>query len=175
MMKLLKLILILLCFNLLLLPVKAAGTTANSNGSYTLKAGVSVIDSVPNTFYGNWRVVSKLQRTNAPAKFNSSSVDLWNLSREGDVLNLSNPFTGASASLTLSQASDSNIKFTRVSEVQNNQRVTEVVELNLNKDYFTGTNTWYWQVMSDVNGQIVSTYTARYSVRGEKLSGMSIF
>ena len=170
MMKFFKFLLLILCL-FLMMPALAS----EQNGGYTLKAGVSVIDSVPNTFYGNWRVVSKLQRTNAPAKFNSSSVDLWNLSREGDVLNLSNPFTGASASLTLSQASDSNIKFTRVSEVQNNQRVTEVVELNLNKDYFTGTNTWYWQVMSDVNGQIVSTYTARYSVRGEKLSGMSIF
>lgn len=170
MMKFFKFLLLILCL-FLMMPALAS----EQNGGYTLKAGVSVIDSVPNTFYGNWRVVSKLQRTNAPAKFNSSSVDLWNLSREGNVLNLSNPFTGASASLTLSQASDSNIKFTRVSEVQNNQRVTEVVELNLHKGYFTGTNTWYWQVMSDVNGQIVSTYTARYSVRGEKLSGMSIF
>ena len=157
MMKFFKFLLLILCL-FLMMPALAS----EQNGGYTLKAGVSVIDSVPNTFYGNWRVVSKLQRTNAPAKFNSSSVDLWNLSREGDVLNLSNPFTGASASLTLSQASDSNIKFTRVSEVQNNQRVTEVVELNLHKDYFTGTNTWYWQVMSDVNGQIVSTYTARH-------------
>ena len=170
MMKFFKFLLLILCL-FLMMPALAS----EQNGGYTLKAGVSVIDSVPNTFYGNWRVVSKLQRTNAPAKFNSSSVDLWNLSREGDVLNLSNPFTGASASLSLSQASENSIKFTRVSEVQSNQRVTEVVELNLNKDYFTGTNTWYWQVMSDVNGQIVSTYTARYSIRGEKLSGMSIF
>lgn len=165
----LKRLLLIIFFILITLPAAIA------DDGYTLKAGVSMIDSVPNTFYGNWRVVSKLQRTNAPAKFNSSSVDLWNLSREGDVLNLSNPFTGASASLNLNQASETSIKFTRVSEVESNQRVTEIVELNLNKDYFTGKNTWYWQVMSDVNGQVISTFTAQYSVRGEKLSGMSIF
>lgn len=144
-------------------------------GSYTLKAGVSMIDQVPNAFYGNWRVSSRLQRTNAPAKFNSTSIDLWNLSRNGDVINLSNPFTGANATLSLSEVSENCIKFTRTTGEEGNQRMTEAIELKLGKEAFTGTNTLYLQIISGVNGQVVSTYTAQYTLRGEKLSGMSIF
>ena len=67
----------------------------------TLKAGVS-IDSVPKAFYGTWRVVAKIDKqTGNRVNFKPNTIDVWNLSRSGNVINLNNPFTGASASVTV--------------------------------------------------------------------------
>lgn len=92
--------------------------TASVNQEYTLKAGVSVVEQVPNSFYGNWRVSATLEDTTSPQKFKPQSVDMWNLSREGDVINLCNPFTGASASITVSYVDNNIIKFSKTGDYE---------------------------------------------------------
>lgn len=146
---------------------------ADTEGNYTLKTGVSLIEQVPNTFYGSWRVVSKIIETNSPQKFRQGTIDLWNLSREGDVINLNNPFTGAAASLTVNHVSKNSIKFTRVGNYDN-QRLTDIVELKLNGDTFTGTNILYLETISDINGEVMKSLGARYTLKGQKISGMSV-
>lgn len=147
--------------------------TASVNQEYTLKAGVSVVEQVPNSFYGNWRVTATLEDTTSPQKFKPQSVDMWNLSREGDVINLCNPFTGASASITVSYVDNSIIKFSKTGDYEN-KKLTDTVELKLEGDNFTGINKLTLETISDVDKSVLKKETAVYVLKGEKISGTSV-
>ena len=150
-----------------------ADSSSASEENLTLQAGVSVIEQVPESFYGNWRVTAKLGETSDPTTFKPTSVDMWNLSREGDVINLCNPFTGASASITVSYVDNNIIKFTKTGDYDN-KRLTDTVELKLEGDYFTGINKLTLETISDVDKSVLKEETAVYILKGEKISGKSI-
>ena len=42
----------------------------------TIKAGVSKIGSVPNSFFGSWRVVAKLDKQSGSAYFKPQAVEI---------------------------------------------------------------------------------------------------
>ena len=139
----------------------------------TLKAGVS-IDSVPKTFYGTWRVVAKIDKqTGKSVNFKPKNVDVWNLSREGDVINLSNPFSGASASVTLNYVDGNIIRFTKKGKYDN-KTLTDTVDLKLNGDTFTGINTLVLETFSTHDNSLIQKDTALYILKGEKISGSTI-
>ena len=137
--------------------------------SYTLKTGISIVEQVPGNFYGTWRVIAKLDETTNSQKFKPTSVDLWNLSREGDVINLSNPFTGANASITVSYVGDNVIKFTKIGDYEG-YRLTDTVEIKLNGSKFSGINRLSLETLSDVDGHVVKTDKATYNLQGERIS-----
>ncbi len=138
-----------------------------------LQAGVSLVEQVPMSFMGTWRVYAKLKNTDSPQNFKSTSVDIWNLSKKGSVINLSNPFTGASASINVSYVDRSSIKFTKVGNYDN-QKLTDTVEISLKGDTFTGVNTLTLVTYSDVDNSVIKTKQAIYQLRGDKISGSSI-
>lgn len=137
-----------------------------------LKAGVS-IDKVPHDFYGTWRVASKLTSTNSSGTFKESNVDLWNLSRVGNVITLSNPFSGAKASIVISNINGRAITFSKVGSFDGG-KLTDTVELVLGKDTFKGINILKMDTISDVDGTVVNTKKAIYNLSGEKISGETI-
>lgn len=140
--------------------------------SYTLKAGVS-IDKVPNEFYGTWRVESQLVSTNSDERFKGNNVDLWNLSRAGDVITLDNPFSGAHASIMVDSVNNRTVKFKKIGDYDN-KKLTDTVQLTLGKETFTGVNTIKMDTVSQVDGHVLKTETATYKLKGEKISGSSI-
>lgn len=153
-------------------------SSINVNGSEVyngnvLKAGVSLIEKVPETFFGTWRVKSSLIETNSHNDFKKANIDIWNLSRQGDVINLSNPFSGASASITLSYAGDDAIRFVRKGNYDG-RILTDTVELNLSGEKFTGSNTLVLETLSDVDNSVIKTARAVYALKGEKIAGTSI-
>ena len=79
----------------------------------TLKTGISLVENVPSGLFGTWRVAAVLDKTDSPEVFRNKSADLWNLSRNNSVMNLSNPFTGASADLSVEFVKGNVIKFTK--------------------------------------------------------------
>ena len=139
----------------------------------TLQTGISIEERVPNSFMGTWRVTSHLIGSGASPIFKLSGVDLWNLSRSGNVINLNNPFTGASASITVNYADGKTVKFNKCSKYDN-KILTDTVEIKLSDNQFTGVNTLRLDTLSDVNQAVIKTETAKYSLYGEKISGMSI-
>lgn len=139
----------------------------------TLKAGVS-IDNVPNYFYGSWRVVAKVDKQTGNVNFRPQTVDIWNLSRNGDVINLNNPFTGASASVKLDYVDGNIIRFTKSGEYDNNKKLTHTVDLKLTGDTFTGVNYITLETFSNFNNSLIKKDTAIYILKGEKISGSSI-
>ena len=68
------------------------------------QVGVSYIDYVPSDFFGTWRVKSVLVETNSPSNFKQKNLDIWNISKNGNVINIRNPFSGAQASVNLNYA-----------------------------------------------------------------------
>jgi len=141
--------------------------------SFTLKSGISVLDNIPKEFYGTWRVTSKLVYTNSEATFKPESVDLWNLSRKGDVITLDNPFSGAEASITVDEVSDKLIKFKKLGNYDS-KKLMDTVQLNLGKDTFSGTNTLLLETLSNVDKSVIKSEKATYKLVGEKISGSNI-
>jgi hypothetical protein len=137
-----------------------------------LRAGVS-IDKVPKELFGTWRVSSKLTSTNAEGIFKPKSVDLWNLSRAGDVITLDNPFSGANASIVINTVDGMAIKFKRTG-MYGDKKLTDTVQLVLEKDQFKGVNNLKLDTVSEPDGRIMKTEWATYSLIGEKISGETI-
>ena len=159
-----------LCFFICFIISFFANVCASEN--VTLTAGISVND-IPKTFFGCWRVTAKLEDSNSYGTFKPKSVDLWNLTRVGDVINLSNPFTGASADITLKSVEGNLIVFSKKAPYDN-KMLTDTVSVRLEKNSFKGINTLTLELFSLVDGHVLKTETARYLITGEKIAGESV-
>lgn len=157
---------------LLILTIFLVASAVFAEGTYTLKAGVS-IDKVPKDFYGTWRVSSKLLSSNNDEIFKKSSVDLWNLSRAGNVITLDNPFSGAKASITISDLKDRAIKFKKIGDSEG-KKLSDTVQLVLGKDTFKGINNIKLDTISEIDGRVIRTEWATYGLMGEKISGANV-
>ena len=126
------------------------------------------VTMVPQSFYGTWRVASKRIETNYSQGFKENGLDIWNLSRTGNVITLSNPFNGAKAEITVQKTDTNYVEFLKTSK--NKQKVlNDRVELFIDGDKFKGFDTL--ELKTYVDGKIVKTQTAKYSLNGEKISG----
>lgn len=139
---------------------------------FTLKAGVSVND-IPKAFFGSWRVIAKLQDSNSYGTFKPQSIDFWTLSRVGDKVTLSNPFTGANAEVSLKTVEGNLIVFSKKAPYDN-KMLTDTITLRLSDNNFSGINTLSLESYSLVDNHLMKTETARYVIKGEKISGESI-
>lgn len=140
--------------------------------SETIKAGVSIED-IPNAFFGCWQVEAQLEKTNNHSTFKTQSRDLWNLSRAGNVIKLENPFTKASAQVELRHTEGNVIVFSKTS-TYDNKVITDTVTLRLNGDKFGGYNDLVIETRSLHDGHVLKRDTAKYLLKGIKLSGNSV-
>lgn len=138
-----------------------------------LKTGISLVENVPKGLLGTWRVAAVLEKTDSPEIFRNKSVDIWNLSRNNDVMNLSNPFTGASADLSVEFVKDNVVKFTKEG-VSDNKKLTDTVEIKLDGNKFTGRNYLTLKTVSNADNKVIKVQNAVYVLVGEKISGMSV-
>lgn len=139
---------------------------------FTLKAGVSVND-IPKAFFGSWRVIAKLEDSNSYGTFKPQSIDFWTLSRVGDKVTLSNPFTGANADVSLKTVEGNLIVFSKKAPYDN-KMLTDTITLRLSDNNFSGINTLSLESYSLVDNHLMKTETARYVIKGEKISGESV-
>ncbi len=142
----------------------------SSSEAFLLKGS---IEKVPDTFFGSWRVVSNLKSTDSPVTFKSKGLDLWNISQENNVIKLSNPFSGASAEISLKEVSGNSITFTKSGQYDN-KIVTDSISILVNEDDFIGIDTISVDTISDIDGSVRKTETAVYSIVGERISGQSV-
>lgn len=165
---------ILILFITVLSLILASALGLNSSmvcAETTLKTGISIIDNVPVGLFGTWRVVAVLKTTDSPQVFRPKSSDLWNLSRNDSVMNLNNPFTGASADLSVEFVQGNVVRFVKEG-TSGDSHLTDSVELKLDGNKFTGVNTLTLKTIS--NGKVVRLQSAEYVLVGEKISGMSV-
>lgn len=133
--------------------------------STTLKGSVT---KVPDMMFGLWRVKSVQIETDSPAVFKEKGIDLWNISKINDVIYLSNPFSGASAQVNINSANQNKITFTK-SGKYDGKMLDDKVTITIIGEKFTGTDELELKTMSDVDGSVIKTERAKYSLSGEKI------
>ena len=137
-----------------------------------LNAGVSIND-IPKAFFGSWRVKANLADTNSYGTFKPASTDMWNLSRVGDKITLSNPFSGANAEISVKTVEGNLIVFSKKAPYDN-KVLTDTVTIRLDKNTFSGINDLTLESYSLVDNHLMKTEHAKYMIKGEKISGESI-
>ena len=142
---------------------------ANCEGM-VLQAGVSLSDKVPSGFFGTWKITSTISYTNNKDMFNEVTTDFWNLSKVGDVITLTNPVSGAEASVTVEDVKGNQIKFTHVTQ-NKNAKMTESPTLTLNGENFYGTDKIVIEKYK--YGEKVSSDVVIYKIKAQKTSGNS--
>ncbi len=159
-MKLMKYFLILVLFFTVALSVRAQVLTGS-------------VVHVPDAFFGAWRVVSHRISTDSPAIFQEKGVDLWNISLENDVIKFSNPISGAVAELDVKESGLNHVTFTKKGKYDN-KLLIDTVSINIEGDTFAGENILVLETLSDVDGKVIKTETAKYKLNGERLSGQNV-
>ena len=137
-----------------------------------INAGIS-IDEVPKALFGSWRVIAKLEETNSYKTFKPQSIDMWNLTRVGNVITLDNPFTHAKAGIKLNAVEGNLVVFTKKAPYDN-KILTDTVTIRLSDGKFSGINTLSLEYYSLVDNHLMKTETARYIIKGEKIAGENI-
>ena len=147
----------------------------NSNNSgqkiKILNGNISINKDFPEEFYGKWIVKSTLIETNNPELFRSKSADIWEFDRNGETITLSNPVTGAIASITVNEVIGKKAKFTREHASLNNIE-TETPEVIVEGDSFSGEDKLIIKHLSQ--GKIYKTDVVKYRVEGKKISGPTL-
>ena len=159
-----KRILVLLVFILSALPLMAE--------EVILSTGIAIND-IPKAFFGSWRVTAKLADTNSYGTFKPVSTDMWNLSRVGDKITLSNPFSGANAEISV-KAVEGNIVVFSKKAPYDNKILIDTVTIRLTGNTFSGINDLTLESYSLVDNHLMKTEHAKYSIKGEKISGESV-
>lgn len=136
-----------------------------------LKGTVSLAKDLPQEFYGTWTVISVLVETNNPELFRQKSSDIWTFSRAGDMITLTNPINGASASITVTEVHDKTASFTRIKK-EPDFFETETAQITVDGDDFYGTDTIIMKHFK--NGRRIKTDIVKYEVRGYKISGPTL-
>ena len=150
--------------------------TVLAQDNIVLKAGISMINAVPKQFFGTWSVQSTQISTNSPKTFAKTSLDIWNLRRSGNVIELRNPVTSAVAEIYLEDVKDSEIVFTHY-EKEGYTNVKDTVRLKLDGDTFTGTNelTLHTVRYDEFKKKYEDIKTAVYELKGSKVMGTGLY
>ena len=138
-----------------------------------IEAGIS-LDLIPRNLYGSWRVQAKLEQTNAPRRYRPQSLDFWNLSRAGEIIELDNPMSGANAKISIEAVEGNLVVFSKKQAYDDNKVLTDTVTIRLNGDKFNGLNTLKLEHFSLIDNHLIKTETATYLITGEKVAGESI-
>lgn len=137
-----------------------------------IKTGVS-LENLPNAIFGTWDVVATLEKTSDYSTFKPQTKDVWNLSRKGNVLTLENPFTRAKAEVKVSQIEGNVVVFSRDSVVDN-YVLRDTVTIRIEGNKFSGMDDLVYETLSLHDGHVLKRVTAKYLLKGYKISGMSI-
>ena len=154
----------------------ASSITVSAQDNYVLKAGISMINAVPKQFFGTWSVQSTQISTNSPKTFSKTSLDLWNLRRSGNVIELRNPVTAAVAEIYLEDVTDSEITFTHY-EKEGYTNVKDTVRIKLNGNTFTGVNELTLTTVryDEYRKKYEDIKTAVYELKGSKVSETGLY
>ncbi len=149
-------------------------TLPGQSSSYTFKdgvlqGGVSSIKVLPKEFYGTWSVCSEMVESSHPDFFSKKGSHLWKLERIDNIIRLSNPSTGASASITVKEVKNKTASFTREKNTRK-LREYENPKITVDGDTFWGTDVIITEYYTK-SGRLIETHYVKYKVKGERISG----
>ena len=151
-------------------PINSGNFSLNSP-SKILKGSVSVFKDLPKELYGTWSVSSKIIETNDPFLFNKNSSDIWIFSKNRDKITLTNPSTGATASITVDEVKNNTATFTR-KHFTDKFKEYERPQVTVDGDSFYGTDLLVFQHY--FRGKYIKTSIVKYEITGKRISGPTI-
>ena len=139
--------------------------------SKVIVGNVSMTDQVPTEFFGDWKVVSVCTKSTNTDYFDSTSVDIWRLSRNGDTVTLENPMSGARADVEVSDIKGATVKFEKKTYYPDEESI-ETPILTLQGDNFVGVDKI--SIKTFKNGKLIKEDYVEYKVKGTRISGISL-
>jgi hypothetical protein len=136
------------------------------------EAGVSSTRYLPPPMYGQWSVTATLLEGNS-SMFSPVVHDIWRLERVGDFVMISNPATGASATVTVDQVNGNTATFHREVHAKNGSILVETPTVTVNGTKLTGFT--QIQMKHDARVKLFSSeFTGKYQLEAEKMGGSRV-
>lgn len=132
-----------------------------------LTATVSKTLYLPPAMYGQWTVTGTVRETNISGLVPVAN-DIWVLQREGDLVTITNPVNGASASIEVDAVDGNTATFHRSGQ-SNRVNRSETVTLTVNGDTLYGKNLRREEVIR--KGQVVKVNYAVFELQGTRIGG----
>ncbi|MFN8615403.1 MAG: hypothetical protein U0003_05810 [Vampirovibrionales bacterium] len=127
---------------------------------------------LPAEMYGQWSVTATLLNTNMPGQHAQVVNDIWNLVQQGDVVTLSNPNTGATATITVDAVKGNTATFTHKAVIKSGREyLVERPTVTVRGNSMRGTTTH--QYISMRQGRVMGVYTAVFAIDAVKLGDES--
>ena len=136
-----------------------------------IEGSVAMSDKVPSGFFGDWKVVSVCTKSTDKELYNTKSVDIWTLTRQGDIITLRNPLSVARSDITVDDVKRTTVKFEKRTNFPDEESI-ETPILTLQGDNFTGVDKIIIRTFKD--GNLIKEDYVEYEVRGTKISGSPI-
>ena len=156
---------------ILLILVSVMCISISSCFAKVIVGNVSMTDQIPSEFFGDWKVVSVCTKSTNTDYFDSTSIDIWRLSRNGDTITLENPLSGARADVEVSDVKGNTVKFEKRSYYPDEESI-ETPILTLQNDNFSGVDKISIKIFKD--GKLIKEDYVEYKVKGTKISGLGL-
>ena len=128
-------------------------------------------EEIPDTLFGSWRVIAKLDSTNSYSIFKPQSAYIWNIYKSGNAITLQNYYTGVKANISIKVVEGSLIVFSKINPYDN-KIYTDTITIRLDGDRFTGINTAVLESFSLIDNHLMKTEIARYHIKGERINSL---
>ena len=136
-----------------------------------LQGSISETKDIPAGLYGMWSVYSTIIQTNDYSSFNNKGSDIWSFAKDNDVITLTNPISGATASITVNEVHGNTAVFSRQT-VTKNYKETEVAKITVEGDFFSGSDRI---IVENFNkDKYIHPSVVEYKLRGTRLSGPTL-
>ncbi len=151
-------------------PAAAPTTTVAAPTQKPFKLRATESYTLPPDMYGQWTVIATLLKSNMPQAINQRIYDIWQLNQASDKVSLSNPNTGAFATITVDDVEGNTATFHhKVVMKPGRQYLVERPTVSVNGNNMVGTTTHSY-IITDRNGQVKHVYTALFRINAQRLS-----
>jgi hypothetical protein len=134
----------------------------------TFQVGVQKTNVLPPEMYGDWSVTATLLDANNLALFAPVVSEIWRLEEAGNAVTLSNPNTGASATVSVDKVEGSKATFHRVQYGPNlKERISETPTLLVTDNEMVGITVNQMDFLRD--GVVVKSYRGRYQIQAQRI------
>jgi len=160
--------------NFFLFPIAMLILTLNFNirenfclaAAQPLNGGVEEIVELPDDFYGVWSISGRLLNTDNPYLFEPNKHDIWLFQKNAENITLSNPLSGASAIINITEVKDNTAVFYR-EKITPNTREYERVRLTVSGNTLSGTDRIIFERY--LGGYLLRKSSADYEFNGVRV------
>lgn len=138
----------------------------------TIKAGVSKSLYLPEEMYGYWSVTGTLLESNSPTSFNRIMHNIWVLEQVGDSVVITNPISGASASVNVEKVEGQTATFHHTVMLKSGRVFFEMPTVTVNGDQMFGVIVNEFRYLK--NGKVSQSYYAKYRLEARRIGGEKI-